>query len=237
MSKCSTLRDSLRKPSRRIVRPLYSGACAPRTAQCRPSRLIVITAAGIALRAATLLVALFAAPLLALLAMFLATALVPDGISQHVQNFDGGRGVIALDDKFATPGTSFRGSILNDDRQARTPVQHGGERVMKQLPMMALTLERHPGHVQVALAHVANGYGAIGTAARRHSAEVCGTAHGKLAGRRVAGNIDRCRGRRIITGHGDRRRLGTNAGGLETERNRESISRPDRDRIRKYLRG
>jgi len=69
------------------------------------------------LRAATLLVALFAAPLLALLAMFLATALVPDGISQHVQNFDGCCRVIALDDNFAAPGTPLRGSILNDDRQ------------------------------------------------------------------------------------------------------------------------
>jgi hypothetical protein len=63
-----------------------------------PYLFVVITTAGVSLLATTLLVVLFATPLTAVLTIFLATAVTPNGVSQYVQNLDGRNRVVALDD-------------------------------------------------------------------------------------------------------------------------------------------
>ena len=62
---------------------------------------IILTAAGVALLATTFIMALVATPLPAVLAMFLA-ARFPNRISQHIENLDGCRGVVALDHQLTT---------------------------------------------------------------------------------------------------------------------------------------
>jgi hypothetical protein len=151
---------------------------------------VVITTAVLAILTTAVLMTLFATPLLAILATLLAAAVVPNRVSHHVQGFDGGARIVALDDKFATSRTLFRGLVANDDAQARTRVQGRREGVVDQLPVMVLALERNAGHMELAVAHITDGYGALGTAAGLHSAEARRAGDRELARRCVARDGD-----------------------------------------------
>src|SRR5437016_6246184 len=98
---------------------------------------IILIAAGIALLATTFVLTLIEPPLAAALAMFL-TAGIPDRISQHIENLNGCRRVVALDHQLTTSWTLFGSSVLNDDLETRTRVQLRREGIMDQPPVTAL---------------------------------------------------------------------------------------------------
>ena len=74
---------------------------------------IVITTVVVA-RFATLLYGAFATPLIAIVTALLAAAIVPDGVSQHLQNLDRSIRVVAGDDQLTASGTFFGGFVSND---------------------------------------------------------------------------------------------------------------------------
>lgn len=84
--------------------------------------LIVLTAAGVALLATGFVVALVAATLAAVFAMFLAAG-VPDRVSQHIENLDRRNGVIALDHELTTSRTLLGSSVLNNEGETRARTQ------------------------------------------------------------------------------------------------------------------
>jgi hypothetical protein len=80
----------------------------------------LVIATGVdALRATTIVMALLAASLAAIVTTFLAPAVAPDRVSHDVKSFHGCNRVVALNDQLATPRTLFGGLIPNQDTQAR----------------------------------------------------------------------------------------------------------------------
>jgi len=128
---------------------------------CRPASVVVLiviflvltTVVGSSL-ATTFRMAFVATTLPAIIAALLAAALVPDGVSHHVQSFDWSNRVVARDDQLTAYRTFFGGFVSNDNAQTRTWMQRRRERIVDQLPMTVLALERHARHVQVAIADV-----------------------------------------------------------------------------------
>jgi hypothetical protein len=154
--------------------------------------LVIFTAAGIALLATRLLVLLVAASFVAVLAMILAAA-IPNGVCEDIENLDRGNRIVALNHQLTAPWTLFGGTILNDDREARTRTQGCWERIVEQFPVAALPLEVHAGHVQSAVADIADGCGAICATAGVHAAKDSGASYGEPPGGRVAFNLNNMR--------------------------------------------
>src|ERR1700722_8984904 len=102
--------------------------------------------------------------------------------------------------------------------------------------MTALSLEMHAGHVQSAVAHIANGNRAIRATACVHTTKSRRAANRELTGRGIAGDINAKRAGRIIAAYRDRRSLRAEADRLKTDGNRQRITRSNRDRIRQYFR-
>src|SRR5271169_208853 len=111
-------------------------------------------------------------------------------------------------------------------------MQSGRERIVDQLPMATLALERHAGDVQTALANVANGYGAVCATASRDSAENRRAGNRELPRRHFAGYCDASRAGGIVAEHRHRCGLGAKAGGREAYRRRQKVSRRDSQWIR-----
>lgn len=170
---------------------------------------------------------LFATSLTAILTIFLAAAATPDGVGLHFQGLDGGDRVVAGDDQLTTPRTFFGGFVSNHDTQARTGVQRCWERVVDQLPMVVFAFESNAGHMQVAVAHVADGQSALRTTACCHAAEARRAGNGKLTERRKARDVDAVRTGRVIAGDRDLCGLGPKAGWLEPNGQKQRVSSSD----------
>ena len=132
--------------------------------------------------------------------------------------------------------STFIGEVLDDDLEARAWMQLRREGIVQDLPVTALALETHAGHVQGALADIADGEGAICAAAGVHAAEVCRAGDGKPARRRVAADQDRGRARRIVAEDLDGRGFESEAYGSETDRRRQEAARRDQQRIGEHVR-
>ena len=137
----------------------------------------------------------------------LFAASIPNRVRQHLDELDRRHGVIALDHQFASARTLFIGAVLNDDRKARAGPQLRREGIVQQPPVPAPAPEAHAGHVEGAVARIADREGAIRAAPRVHAAESRRAGDCQLTGRRVAGDIDADGARGIVARDCDRRGL------------------------------
>ena len=91
----------------------------------------------------------------ALFAAFFATATRPgNGLHFH----HGPQWIVAVNHDFGWMRLSLRRFVTYHHVQARPGVQRGRKRIVHQVPMPVLVLERHLGYVQLTLAHIAHRY-------------------------------------------------------------------------------
>ena len=102
--------------------------------------------------------------------------------------------------------------------------------------MTALGLDVHVGHVQGAIAYIANRKRAIRAAAGADAAKGGRTRHGQLTRGGVAEDLDAYRAGRIIAAHCDGRELGAETAGLKANGHGQSIAWPDCDRVGQHFR-
>ena len=119
---------------------------------------------------ATILTAIFAILLAAIVAtLFAATA--PNRVRQHLDALDRRHGIVALDHHLARARAFFAGAVLNDEWQARAGPQLRWEGIVEQPPASTPALEAHAGHIEGALARIADREGPIGAASNGHPTE------------------------------------------------------------------
>src|SRR5215471_9636808 len=188
--------------------------------------IVVAAAVGDAAAAATVRVAFVAAALLAVVAAMPAAARVPDGVGQEVHALDRRRGIVAGYDELASPRAFLRGLVSDHNAEARAPWQRLRERIVDELPMAVLAAERDAGHVQVALAHVADRERPLGQAAGLHAAEAERSRDHELARGRFARDGDRAGARGIVAEDGNRGRFRAEARRLEANGNVDRVARP-----------
>lgn len=109
--------------------------------------LTFVTTVGLTIAATAFLVALIAASLPAVVATLLAAAIAPDCVGHQIESPDGSSRIVACDHQLATSGAFFGGFVSDDHAQTRTWMQLRRERIVNQLPVMALALERNARHV------------------------------------------------------------------------------------------
>jgi hypothetical protein len=101
-------------------------------------------------------VCLVAAALAAILAAVAATAGVRDGVCHHVERLHRRHRIVARDDELARARAPLGRLGPDQHAQARPGMQRCWERIVDELPVPALALERDARHVQLAFADVAN---------------------------------------------------------------------------------
>ena len=144
--------------------------------------IFLFVTAIIAFPARTVAVVVVTAPFLAIIAVLLAAAVVPDRVRHDVEGYDGVVRVVAGDDEFATSRAFFRGLVADQDIQARSGMERCREGVVDQAPVPALTFEGNAGHVQLAVANVADRDRSLGTATGPDAAEAGRSGDGDLPG-------------------------------------------------------
>ena len=119
--------------------------------------LVIVVAAGVALMARRMLVTTILPTVVAiLLAATIFAAALPNRVGKRLYDLNWRPRVVAFDHQLADASNLFGRVILDDDRQARTWAQLRRERIVQQLPVAALALEMHAGHVQCTVSNIAD---------------------------------------------------------------------------------
>ena len=148
--------------------------------------VVVVVTARVSLPAGRMLVATTLAAIVAIL----FAASIPDRVRQHLDELDWRHGVVALDHQFARrehtfhwrdiesrPGDTSRGAA-SPGMDCATSSSDGS------------SLEMHAGHVEGAIARIADREGAIRAAACVHAAKARRACDCKLTGRRIPGHAN-----------------------------------------------
>ena len=162
--------------------------------------IIIIVAARVALPAGRTLPATITAAVVVAWAAIgaILTAPLPDRVSKHLDTFHRRHRIVAFDHQLARPRAFLAGAILNDDRKTRARMQCRREWIVKQFPAPAHAHEVHAGHAQRAVTGITDRQGAVRATPRAHAAKRRRPGDRQLAGRRLAGDVDAGRARRII---------------------------------------
>ncbi len=115
-------------------------------------------------------------------------------------------------------------------------MQRRGKGIVDKLPMLMLAANGNAGHVQVTIAHVADGESPFGDTAGLHAGEAERAGDREFAGRRFAGDGQCLWAQRIVASDGDDGRLRSKAAWLKANRNVGSVSGPDCERVGEHLR-
>jgi len=182
--------------------------------------------------AAAVGMAFVVAAFLAFVTVVFAPAVVPDGVGEAIQHDVGMVRIVAADDDLTADGASFGGLVADDDAEAGAGMERGWEGISNELPVGIPALEFDALDVELAVAGVADGEGALGAAAGFDSAEAERAGDDDVAVRGEAGDVDgfgRVCG--IVAHHGDDAGLVSNAGGLEADGCLERDSGSDGERV------
>jgi len=182
--------------------------------------------------AAAVGMAFVVAAFLAFVAVIFAPAVVPDGVGEAIEDSYGMMGIVALDHEFTADRASLGGLVPYDDAEAGAGMQSRREGIADQLPVGIPAFEFDALDVELTVAGVADGEGALGAAAGFDSAEAERAGDDDVAVRGEAGDVDGFGGVcRIVAHHGDDAGLVANAGGLEADGRLERDSGSDGERV------
>ena len=190
----------------------------------------VIAFARALVAAAWVTVLLLTAALPTIIATFRAT-LLPHSCRHHLQRLHRISRIITGNHQITRPGQLFRGDVTNDDRKARTRMQHRREGIVDQFPVLALSLERNTRNMQFAGPDITDRDRALDPATGRYRPEDRRAGHCEFSRRSHTRHVHVPQPCRMTGVHGDDTGETADGDGLEPDRHGDRRPRRDDQRI------